>query len=446
MPVRKVHYLLFLLPAGLLGPVWVRGLDPEQLPAPRAVVPDKAPGEADAGPPSLASLWELALASNPSLREAEADIEAARGALIQAGKYPNPQFQYQETMIGARQGPPGEIQIQLMQPIVTAGKRRLNMAIAGRDLDAATLALVGRRFEVLTRIRRAYYEYLGWQQVVQAYGDVTASLQQAVDIVRKQGRAGMVSEAGVLRLEALLEEMKIGQAQSVVNRGAWWRQLVAEIGVPELPAPCPPAAVVVPLPRWDGEAVRQRVLAVNAELLQAGVIVDRARLAVTRARAEAVPDISVGGGYSRDYTENTYGGMITVQADLPTWDRKQGHIWERRAQLDRAEAARQAVATRLSRDVAEAFARYETARLQTERLAVEVVPRLEKSHELVRKAYQAGVKDLTFPDVIQSEQSLNTSRLQLAQTRRDLWRALADLQGLMQLDVGEELGMGWCPP
>ena len=44
-------------------------------------------------------------------------------------------------------------------------------------------------------------------------------------------------------------------------------------------------------------------------------------------------------------------------------------------------------------------------------------------------------------DVLLAEQALNDTRLRLAEARRDLWRAVADLEGLMQLDVGEEL----CP-
>ena len=38
----------------------------------------------------LPSLWALALANNPELREAAADVEEARGQRVQAGKCPTP--------------------------------------------------------------------------------------------------------------------------------------------------------------------------------------------------------------------------------------------------------------------------------------------------------------------------------------------------------------------
>ena len=57
-------------------------------------------------------------------------------------------------------------------------------------------------------------------------------------------------------------------------------------------------------------------------------------------------------------------------------------------------------------------------------------------------AYQAGSTQATFSDVLMSQQGLNGTRLTLAEARRSLWQALADLQGLMQIDLDEEWG---CP-
>jgi outer membrane protein TolC len=78
-------------------------------------------------------------------------------------------------------------------------------------------------------------------------------------------------------------------------------------------------------------------------------------------------------------------------------------------------------------------------------LTEEVLPRLKQSLEEVRKGYLAGAAQLGFADVILAEQSYNAARLRLADTRRELWRAVADLEGLMQLDVGEEPGASDSP-
>jgi outer membrane protein, heavy metal efflux system len=414
----------------------------------------QAPAQPEAAHPAfgtlnLPELWQLALANNPELREAEAEIEAARGELIQAGKYPNPKFAYSEENIGTRENSAGFLKLEMSQEILTAGKRRLDIAIAQRGMDEATLANISRRFDVLTRIRRAYFEYLGWRQTEQVYTEVTAGLQEGVDITRKQvEKLGTRPRSDLLRLEALFEESKIGQEQSKISRDSAWQQLGAEVGVSELHAPEIPGEIAVPVPHWESEAILHHTLAVHSDLLLGAASVDRARLEVNRARAEAVPNVNIGGGYSHDYAERLQGGVVMVEVPVPLWDRKQGRIQASVAKLDRAEAARRSVSDRLERQVAEAYGRYEGSRIQAERLNRQVLPRLTESLELVRKGYQAGAREITFADVLLAEQNLNDARLKLAQTRRDLWRALADLQGLMQLDVGDELGESPCgmPP
>jgi outer membrane protein TolC len=42
--------------------------------------------------------------------------------------------------------------------------------------------------------------------------------------------------------------------------------------------------------------------------------------------------------------------------------------------------------------------------------------------------------------VLLAQESLEDARLKLVEARRELWKAIADLQGLMQLDLGEDLG------
>src|SRR5947209_7214819 len=103
-------------------------------PVTRNAVACAAPTSADLppGPVNLAILWDLALTHNPSLREAQADVEAARGRLIQAGKYPNPRLVYEQEELGTKQAEAGALRVQVTQEILTAGKRRLEKGIATR--------------------------------------------------------------------------------------------------------------------------------------------------------------------------------------------------------------------------------------------------------------------------------------------------------------------------
>jgi cobalt-zinc-cadmium efflux system outer membrane protein len=193
------------------------------------------------------------------------------------------------------------------------------------------------------------------------------------------------------------------------------------------------------VPKWNEEAVLQRVLTVSADLRQAALEAERARLEYDRAKAGAVPNVQVGGGYVRDFVlEGGSGAIVTLETALPLWDRQQGEIHSAQARWARAQAAQQTTADRLRRETAEAFGRYLGAHQQVERLATEVLPGLQESLRQIREVYEAGKNPEGFVDIQTAVETLNETRLALAEGRRALWEAVADLQGLMQIDVGEE--------
>jgi cobalt-zinc-cadmium efflux system outer membrane protein len=337
--------------------------------------------------------------------------------------------------------PKGTLSVQVNQEIVTACKRKLDVAVAAAGTDVAVAGLVGRRFDVLTRVRRAYYDYLGWRATLRASEEVVAALEQGVADTRELvEQRKLRPRTDLLRIEALLEEARLNRERTRTSLEGAWRQLAVEVGVPQLEAPAAAGELPGAVPAWDVDAVVRRTLAASADLRQAALEAEQARREADRARVEWVPNVVVGGGYFRSYVEETAGGLVSVETALPVWDRKQGLLHAAEARWHRALAAEHTTANRLRRDVAEAFARYQAARVQLERLTVGVLPRQAESAALVLRGYQAGAAQVSFADVLQAAQALNETRLRLADTRRDLWRAVADLQGLMQLDVGEEAG------
>lgn len=432
-PPRLEGPVAAVAPAGALlaPPAEPLSLPPLMSPAIPASLP---------GPPDLPALWSLALAHNPSLREAAAEVEAARGRSIQAAQYPNPRLAYSQENLGTSPNAAGAVKFVITQEIVTGGKRGLDVAIASGAADEAKLAALGRKFDVLTRVRRAYYEYLGAFEAVRVNEETVASLDQGLRITREQVEViKSRPRTDLLRIDALLEEARIRLAGSRVNLEAAWQQLASEVGVPQLAPPTAPGSFPAALPAWDSAAVLRRVQEANTELKRAGLEVRRAHLEVERARAEVIPNVTVGGGYSRDFAENLQGAILSAEAPLPIWDRKQGRIHEAEAHVIQAQAAVQTTAARLGRETTAALARYQAARQQVERMTTLVVPRLRESVDLLRRSYQAGAAQTTFADVLSAEQALDAARLTLAERRQAVWLAVADLQGLMQLGLDDDL-------
>src|SRR5262249_17512534 len=157
-------------------------------------------------------------------------------------------------------------------------KRRLDLAIATRGADQAFIALLGRKFEVLARVRRAYYNFVAQAHTVRVHDEVLATLGQAVELTRKQVEdVKSRPRTDLLRVQALLREAKINRDNAQVALGAAWRQLAVEVGLRD--SPTPPQAGDLPAipPRWDDSAVEARVMAANMDLKRAAAETERAR-------------------------------------------------------------------------------------------------------------------------------------------------------------------------
>jgi outer membrane protein, heavy metal efflux system len=401
---------------------------------------ESSPEHVGPGAMDLSALWNLALANNPTLMEAAADVGASGGRLIQAAKYPNPRFAYRDSVLGTRQDPAGDLSLELSQEIITGGKRRLDIAIATSGVQIASLSYRIKIFDVLTRIRRLYSDYLTWQDAAQLSGLTVAALEQGVEITRRQVEEAQIRpRTDLVRLRAVLQEARLTQSRAKTSALAAWQQLAAEVGIPDLPAPTSASDLTPPPPRWELPGIARRILAVSAELKQKAEEAQRARLEFDRAKAQAVPNVTVGGGYSANYPENQHGAVISVETPLPLWDRKEGAIRETQARWAKAQAAEVSAANRLLGEAAEAFGRYRSSLQQVDEMTGSIIPALEESVQLVRRGYQTGLPAITFADVLLAEQSVGEARLRLAEARRELGRAIADLQGLMQLAIGEEL-------
>ena len=412
-----------------------------------AVVPVKAtpqPIVQPADPPSLPAqpqlgdLWSVAIDFNPALREAAADWEGSLGQVVQAGLYLNPDITYQETGLGDSRNGAGTLNLFLRQEIITANKLKLAVAAAARGSDVAYLALVNRKFEVLGRIRRAYFDYIATSHVLEVNDEVVTSLVRDTETTRT-----LVEDVksrppvDLVRMKALLEDAKAFRALAAATYTASWKQLAAEVGVPDLPPPPEQPLFLNDLPALVADDVTTRVLSANTELQRLAMRIEQARAELSRAEVAAVPNVTIGAGYQNQFTVNQPGGIVNVQVPLPVWDRKQGLVQESQARIVQAAAALQSARTRLCRDIAEALGRYLGLKEQEDRLTREVLPLLVDSLKAVQELYEGGDPKRSFTDVLLAQQNLNATKLRRAEVRRLLLQAFADLQTLMQLDVDE---------
>lgn len=434
--------------------------------------PPPEPGSPVQPPVTLESLEQLALANNPTLPQAQAVVDAARGRLLQAGLYPNPSIAYVGSEIG-NDGRAGQQGMSVGQEVVLGRKLRLGQAVAGYEMEQAVARVEAQRYRVLNAVRVAYYSTLAAERTVKRH-DVPASLraeeQQLQEAARKQlaaeDRKQLQEQQRVLRdkksqyllgaaetaVEIADELLKAGQgnapdllqaevdleqerilAENAANtyRGTW-KQLAVVVGAPDMQPSRLAGDLEEGIAELASEDAISRILAMSPEVRVAGAGVQRAQAALRRAQAQPIPNITLDGAVQYDYaTRDTIVG-VGLSLPLPIHNRNQGNIFAAQAELVRANRERDRVRLSLTSRFASAFVRYENARQQTQKYRERILPKAEKTLRLVREGWQRG--EFPFLQVLTAQRTLAQSSLAYLAALAELRASIVEIEGLLLID------------
>jgi cobalt-zinc-cadmium efflux system outer membrane protein len=338
---------------------------------------------------TLAEAEELAQRCNPTLAQAAARLEAARGHWLQVGLYPNPVVGYLGTEIGdeRRGGQQGGF---LSQQLVTAKKLQWNRDVACRAIQQAEQACLAQRDRVLTDVRRGFYDVLAAQRRIEL-------TEQLVKIGREGVKAAedLLKAKEVARSDAIQARIEADSAEILMERAknryaGCWRGLAAVLGDPTMR----PLRLSGNLEddsatlQWDETLAG--VLAQSPQLVMARAGVAQARAAVCREMAARVPnlDLQVSTQYD-SATRDTIAGL-QIGVPIPLYNRNQGNIQKAQAELVAAESEVQRVELELQQRLAAVFEQYRNARFQVDKYAHDILPNARSVLELTQTGYRHG--------------------------------------------------------
>lgn len=209
----------------------------EEVPRPHAHARSTVPPVATADELTALTLEDLegmAIANNPTLVQANAQIRGERGAAFQAGLPFNPVIGYTGEQIGVN-GTAGELQGgYVSQEIVTGGKLRLSRAKWAQRAQIAGTNAQAQQQRVLNDVQAQFYGTLAAQRVVGIYRRLVANGKDIVQTQREMLNLGQTGASDVLQAEVELQrdQLKLQDAENDVQQA--WRTLVAMAGVPQL--------------------------------------------------------------------------------------------------------------------------------------------------------------------------------------------------------------------
>jgi outer membrane protein, heavy metal efflux system len=398
----------------------------ELLPAPTPLPPiDAAEQERRL---TLSEAEAQALVYHPVLREAAARVRAAQGNWLQVGLKPNPEIGYSGAEIGD-EGTAGQQGGFVSHEFVTAGKLRLNRAVASREVAAAEGRLQIARLQLLTTVRLYYVEVTAAQRGValaRQLADITA---QSVRVTEQRLQALDVPRVTLLQSQLEQEASALVVTQAGERYDAAWRKLATAIGSNSAARPELEEILDRLPPELDWNAVRERLLRESPELAELRAAVDRARWAVERASAGRVPNVNVQAGVAYSHASEDTIANVQVSMPLPIYDRNQGAIAEACGELAAAQAALDDRALALEQRLAVAMRDYLTARERSRRYAERVLPVARESLELINRGYQEG--ELDYLSVLSVQQTYAQNSLSYLQDLETAWKRWAEIDGLL---------------
>ena len=437
---RKIRLLLFALLAVSAG---CRVADGLSAPKPRETLSVSVRGEpasepdvlATAEPTGVVTLRDalaLAVSRSPELGVYPYELRAADARALQAGLRPNPELEIEiEEFAGSgdRSGFDGaETTVRIDQPIELGGKRARRTRVAELDRELTQWDYKAARLDVIREATQAFVGVQAAQDRVALARELLELSRQAHEAVAQRVEAGRDSPVDELRASVVLSTSRIELQKAEKALAAARHALAAVWGgrsavfdevagdfYEVLPTAVPedPAGAIAANPdvaRWESQEQRQRAV-------------------LQLEKANAVPDVTIGGGVQRFEETDDSALVLGLGVPIPLFDRNQGGIREAVAELGKSRRQYEAAQVRTLAALSEAMGALAAAYDEVTILRNDVLPKAQQAFEAARQGYEQGKFDYLY--ILDAQRTLFDTQAQYVDSVEAYHRARADVQRLI---------------
>ena len=393
---------------------------------------------------TLADAVRIATERHPTVAAARNDVEIAEADRLTASRRPNPAltvnsegyplFESPRPSFGDGQ----ELVARFDQEIETGGRRRLRTRAADAGVEAAELRAKDRLRQLEFEVRRAYFQVVLAKADLEVANGALGEIDRVIDLNRARATQGEISGAELRRLQVerlrFVDDVFAAELTLRNTRAA----LLAWMNAPDLTVMFdvaeplqPPTGALAPTASsrsLNGAALRMQALAARPDILAAGRDVARADTETQLQRALRTPNITIGGGYKRDFGTNAVVFGATVP--LPLFNRNPGGVARADAERRRAENQHTAATLGVALDVQQAINAVDIDRQRVQYIEREYLSNARESRDIVLASYRLGAANLI--DFLDAQRAFRD-------TVRTYNRALYELR-VSQFQLGAAVG------
>lgn len=399
-------------------------------------------GAADASQLELNALLTEAM-NGPMVQAARLRWEASRERSAIARSWPDPMLTYGyfvanvETRVGAMNQ-----KVTIAQKIPYPGKLSEAGDLATQEALIAMWQYRAKVSEVLQQAKFLYFELYRVDRSTAVLQEQTSLLEQMIGTAQRSYEAATTTLQDVLKARLARDELHTRLVTLAQQRAGLVARLNALLARPH-DTTVPPVREAPTEPELPTEDTLQPLAETyRQELQQAGVAVARDQIALSLARKDRFPDLTLGIDYTQ-VNRNIFSNppdngkdaaMVFFSVNIPL------HVEKLRAEEGMARkqlaASREnlvGVKLQIQSDVRDAWFQAKSYREQMALYRDTLLPQAEDTYRASEAGYSAGKNSLI--ELLDSERSILTLRLGLIMNEAQLGQALAALERAVGVDL-----------
>jgi len=387
-------------------------------------------GEAVAqGPLTRLSLEEavgLAAQANPTVRAKEFERQAVAAGEITAKLRPNPTATFlAEQFGGASDASQTQYTFSVGQPLELGGKRQRRIDSARAATRVTGYELDDVRRQIIFQVKKSFTDALAGRESVALAEQNLQALDDLERIQRFRAERGDISELELLRIQVQRFAFERDAADARQALRAAKIALRATVGPDRI---AEDFDLVGDLAFKDAAPSQsdlyRRALANRPDLRAAEAAREKAGADTRLARANAWWDVTPQVEYQRIGPDNTIGFGISVPIRI--FDRNQGEIARTRAEAQRVEAAREALAIQALSEVDTALAALRTDQQKLILLRDTYLPKAKQARDTMEFAYRRG--GVSLLDYLDAQRTYRDAAAEYLRSLGSYWTSFYQLE------------------
>jgi cobalt-zinc-cadmium efflux system outer membrane protein len=380
---------------------------------------------------------------------AEAAAEGAAGDALAAGAIQNPSVSggfyhsfFQGTAFETHNGWFAGLGDSNAIVDTLSGKRGLRRSVADAALAAARLGRADALRTLELQVKQIYYQAVAAGEALELAHETAESTTHTFDLNQIRYKSGAISEVDLSRTEtAKLEAEQMVDAATLALRTAKvqlafllgqrhaFNDFAIDAGQLRSATPALQSTSVATLV--------ERALETRPDLKAQESQRTRAAQSVALAHRQRFPDVGLGVQYSE---QGTGGGAvspptleISLTGALPLFYQQQGEIKKAEADARTQDAQAAKLRAQVVADVENAYAGYQTAQRQVQRMEGRLLDRARRSRALVELQYQKGAASLL--EYLDAQRTYVAVKGEYIQNLTAYWNAIFQIESATATEV-----------